>query len=402
MEYGYYSDRYPNYDDRWSLGSVMKFLSSEEAIVLGKENIFLDIKEQYEKLVDFGDSEKRWADLLSCWVIGTYFHRMFNSFPYVHLNGHMDSGKSKTLLLTMQLAFNGEMNVNSTPSYITRTIHDNNSSCGIDEAEGLHGGEDAITLVAMYNAGYKKGSYIGKSEGTSKQGWKPKRFDSYSPKMFGSIKNLLPTLSSRVIPVIMTRTSNKEIKNRDVDIYDPTFQEIRDQLYLMMMMSHNEVFEVYKNIKDEEIVGREWELWKPILTIARWIKEDLYLTLRNLAILTQDQKRVALAEDSTTPKLLEIILGLFKEGEDSKFFSNEEISKLVLDEYNNPYYEDFRWLADEKRRTIAPSRWIGGELRKAGVVEGHAVQKKVDGRNVRGHYLDKQVICRRLEAYRVL
>ncbi|MDP2664642.1 MAG: hypothetical protein Q8O97_01585, partial [bacterium] len=211
---------------------------------------------------------------------------------------------------------------------------------------------------------------------------------------FGSIKNIASTLASRVIPVVMVRTSNKEIKNRDIEIHDPIFQELRDQLYLVMMNSHAEILNIYKTLEDKEIVGREWELWKPILTVAMWLGEDQYQNIRTLAIEIQSQKKINLAEDILTPKLLEILLGLFTEDE-VDFFSNSKISSLILDSLENPYYEDFEWLRQAKN----PSRWIGGELRKAGVVKGHAIQKKVGSQNVRGHYLKKEVIKKRLEAY---
>lgn len=45
-------------------------------------------------------------DLLLCWIIATYFHQVFEAFPYIHLKGLKGSGKSTCLDFITQTAFN--------------------------------------------------------------------------------------------------------------------------------------------------------------------------------------------------------------------------------------------------------------------------------------------------------
>ena len=401
MRFGYHSLRIPNHENRWSVKSVKEFLQgkSETATMA---SILETIEGCYSAHTDFGD--KRWNQVISLWVIGTYFHRAFSAYPYIHLNGNMASGKSKTMLLSMLLAFNGEMSVNSTASYLTRTINDNNSSCGMDESEKFGNKDDNHIILAVVNAGYKKGTYIGKSEPSVKNGWSVKRFDAYSPKMFSGIKRLASTLASRSIPITMVKTGNKEIKNSEVDIEHVGFQEIRDSLYLTMMENHESIICTYKELEDSDIVGREFELWRPLLAIAKSINDALYVEIKKFALEIQEQKKEMIEEDGSSLKFLESIFLMTTEAQkEDGFFTIKEIqdflSGSIINEHEesiNPNAEAFNWMRSGK----SYGRWIGDELRKTGVINGVAVQKKVAGENRRGFYLNEKVIEAKLKIFK--
>ena len=220
---GYFSERTPDIQNRWSNESVKAFLTQKEEKV-PTEKIFESVKSLYKEFSDFGDD--RVSSLLACWVLGTYFHRMFNAYPYIHLNGHLQTGKSKTINLTTSLSFNGESNVGSTASYLVRSVHENCSTIGIDEAENLGNDDDGRILIQVLNAGYKLGTTIGKSVPSGNNGWKTKRFDPYSPKILGGIKRLAPTLNSRSIPITMLRSTDDKIRNIEIDFGDHRLQDI--------------------------------------------------------------------------------------------------------------------------------------------------------------------------------
>ncbi len=415
FELGFRISRNPQPETRWSAQSIKEFLKGDISVEI--KEIFEKIKEQFKFYIDFGEED--WYDFMSCWVIGTYFYRMFLSYPYILLLGDIESGKTKTQTLVALLSFNAELTFNSTPPYIIFAIHHNCATCCVDEAERLANekSENAQVVISMYNEGYKKGVSHGKMEAKGQQ-WVPKKFDGYSPKIFASTKGLTPTLISRSIKIIMTRTPNKEIENREVGINNPIFQELRDKLYLVFMKYAQEIVVMYNNLTDEEILGREWELSKPILTIAKVIDEKLYQNLRSFLLKVQKEKREEILEEMTTPKLLESILRMIEANEKEeevqeikagelfelekakekekirlKFYSNKEIIDWLVQD--DP--ENFSWLKDIKIKY--PARWLGKELKKAKVVKGQAKIKKIGGESVRGHYLDKSLIQKRLEEY---
>lgn len=394
LKLGYYSDRNPNYENRWERESAEEFLG-------GKKNehplssIIEMIKDCYSSNIYLADS--RWKNVLSCWVIGTYFHRAFNTFPYIHLNGNMSAGKSKTLTLTMLLSFNGEMSVTSTPSYLTRSINDNNASCGIDEAEALGSKDENQVLLAIFNSGYKKGTSIGKSESSSKNSWTVKRFDPYSPKIFSGIKRLAPTLISRSIPITMIKTDNKEIINSEVNTESEVYQRIRNYLYFSMMEDFEPIIQIYKELEDDGIVGREFELWRPLLSIAKYIDNGMYVEMREFAIEIQEQKKEIMEEDTSALKLLESLLILTTEvnPKTDPFYTAQEIQDFLTDT-RNVNSDSFSWMGQTKTH----SRWIGDELRKAGVIKGSAIQKKVGGTNNRYFYLDEKIIEEKVKIHK--
>jgi len=394
FEMGFYYQRQPALRrPRWSHQSIEAFLLDEGVNI---QELYLSIVSIFREYIDFGDDH--WYYFMACWVFGTYFHRLFEAFPYVHLNGTMESGKTKTLVLTAALSFNGELSFNSTAAYMTRTIHNNHATCCIDEAERLRGSrdEDSQTLIGMYNSGYKKGQYSGKCEQVGKgKIWKTVQFEAYSPKMFASIKGLEGSLVSRCVPIIMTRSANPEIKNRELNLNDPFLKETRDKLYIAMLKCSPAVKGVYEGITDDEILGREWELWKPILTIATLIDPNLELrdSLRKFAIEVGKNKKETVLESLLTPKLLVVLEQLLEEEPtEDGYYPAQEIINYLSREDN----ENFGWLSNAK----SPGRWIGDELRKSGLVNGKAIQKKIEGKNVKGYQLSLEKIKERLTAFK--
>lgn len=394
LEKGFYSFRNPSPPERWSRESIENYLSGEE--ISDFRPLFEAITNQYSHYIDFGDS--RIAKYMACWVIGTYFHRLFTSYPYIHLNGTMESGKSKTLMITAQLAFNGQLTVNSTASFVIRTIHDNHSTCCIDEIENLQRAKDdnSLAVVGMYNAGYKRGSFVGKAEQIGRNSnWEPKQYEAYSPKIFASINGLEPSLASRTVPIEMVRSTNGAVKNREVSNQDPTLTLIRDQLYPVMLEQFLVVRAIYSGIQDEEIVGREWELWKPILAIAKAIDSDLalYGELRQLALESGANKKETVLESMVTPKILDALetLLLSETNYEATYSGPQIINQLIEADRDS-----FGWLANYDKA----NHWIGKELRKAGAFKGRAGQAKIDGVNTRVYQLNLRIIQERLTAFR--
>lgn len=386
---GLYTEHLPRPKPRWSKAACNAFLQGSTSVDI--KAVFSRITNVFNDFVDFGDA--RIARYFALWVIGTYFHRMFEAYPYIHLNGHKESGKTKTLQLVALTAFNAELSVGSTPAYMIRMINDNSATCCVDEAENLNKtkDEETKTVIGMYNTGYKKGSTVGKMEQNKGKKWTTIELEAYSPKVFAGIKGLDPTLASRCMPITMVKSSNVAIKNKEVAISHAQWQEIKDELYLVMMDEHNAVRISYAFMHDDEVQGREWELWKPILAIANIIAPDLFQEMRQLALEVQNSKKEAEIEDTNTPKLLEALKALLQKDQISEdFYSTGDLLECLRD-YDE---EHFGWIAGKN-----PGRWLGDELRKAGVVKGHAKQKKIGSTNTKGFTISLVIVEERLKSF---
>ena len=248
----------------------------------------------------------------------------------------------------------------------------------------------------MYNAGYKKDSFVGKTEQNGRNSsWEPKQFEAYSPKIFASINGLEPSLASRTIPIEMVRSVNNEIKNRELSGKDATLSSIRDELYSLTLTHFIPIKAIYEGIKDTQIVGREWELWKPILTIAKVIDPELrlYDELHQLALEIGKNKKETVLDSMVTPKILDALETLMASELNGE--ASYSVQQLV-DHLTETDEEAFGWL-----RTYEKSgQWIGRELRKAGVYKGRAEQEKINGVNTKVYHLDFDVVRKRLEAFR--
>lgn len=384
-------------DCRWSKDSVTSYLCNK--------NPSLSFIEVYDKTLNV---LRYYIDLNSeplykvtaLWLLGTYFYRMFKAYPYYNIVGLMSSGKSKLLELCSLIAFNGELLMGSTPAFIIRSIHDNCSTIFLDEAEKLKDttSPESQTLILMLNSGYKSGVRIGKMNASDKsKGWNQVRYDPYSPKMIAGINNISDTLISRSINVTLLASDNTVIKNREIVEEADVFKEIKDGMYFAVMNQFKLVREAYNTISEDSISGRNWEVWKPILSVACALDElrgDSVPTLYQ-EILDYAKSKVKLtaqiSEESQTALQLLLALKQMMESDsiDEGFFPIENIKEYLITSHS----DEFGWLKES-----SGGKYLGPALRKTGVIESGSRVKWFDTKAMRGYDLNLQVICQRLKA----
>ncbi len=387
-ENGIVTERRPTlHTPGWEEYDLDKFI--EEGIAPSIEDVYGQISNESVKVFDFVDY--RWHSFLALWIIGTYFHRMFPKYPYIHLNGNAGSGKTKCLTFIAALGFNGELSVGNTPSYMIRIIDRNSATCCLDEVERLNRTQDdnAKTVVNMLNAGYKRGSYVGKSEpGGKGEKWEPKRFEAYSPKVLAGIQNLPYTLATRCVPILMLKSSNLKIVNNEVDELDVKWKKIRNQLYRLLLVRHEEVLAAYSQLTDSDLFGRAWELWHPIFALAKTVNQSVYEEVRSLALDIEKHKEQVETPNIIGPSLLKAIYDYLDiKGYSEQFLSTSEMYGMLA----NYDQELFGWLDSPDKKT-KPGRWLTRELRLAGAIDAGTVQKKISGRTTKGYILDKDKI----------
>lgn len=398
FQLGYTSDRSPRPKQRWSSRSINQFVEGKSTGTLALA--YQAILKQLEIHIDLGSYEN--IEVLGLWIIGTYFYRLFPAYPYVHLNGLAEAGKTKTLYLVSLMAFNACMGTETTPAALVRLTHDNQSTLCLDEVEKLHNAKDEAskTVLAILNTGYKRGAAVQKMEsGKNGKDWNLKEFDPYSPKILAGIRGLDSTLATRCISILLMKSENPEIVNREVDGESLIWSETRDLIYEGVMSGEwLDVYSVYKRLEDAELKGRNWETWKPLLSLARHLGTtypDLYERIRSFSIEHSKQKSGIIDEANYSVK---IALGL------SSYFLNEAkeqeafIPLRGLLDHLVMFDEDS--FMDPQSRTIhrwMSTRWLALELRQLGVVQGAAQQGKVYGKNTKGYWINYTNLKRRMK-----
>ncbi len=307
------------------------------------------IKEVYEDYLDVMD--KRTYTFLSLWTIGTYLHPLFSSFPYIYVGGIKSSGKTKTLFLTKQMAWNGIMSASCSSSSVFRIIHLYKPTLFIDESEPLSSSRNMPDLTYILNSGYKKGAHALRVEQkSSTKQFETKEFDLYSPKMLANIKGLDNVLSSRTIQIIMRRTSKKQ-GEREINENNPIFKEIRDNIFLFVAKNWHKIKEIYDNFKNETgLSNRDYELWKPIFSIAKFISDDVFKEMVEYARDLTKARHEEEETDNADNILVSVILSYIRIGR-TELTSKEIIEAMKLN------MEDSDWIN---------SRWVGVALKRLG------------------------------------
>jgi len=344
---------------RIDLETIDKFLENKNIKVSGKE-IFENIKNNgYKKFIYFQND--LWYDIHSLWDIATYFFQLFNTFPIMELRGVSGSAKSKTMCVSRLFTLNPtSIMVNPSEASLFRVTHSKRPTKYIDEAEKLFmyiGGQwQSSPIVELINGSYTKGSSVPRLE---KQGndFKVIYYQCYSPTMIGSITGLRDATETRAITHVMTKASDRDGRGEiEVEDYidEKVYQNILNNLYLFAWENWKNVEETYKSLKIEKLKKRDFQLWKPLLTIAKIIGDDLFNRVLEFAIkISEQRKQDFIPEGSFDYKILEILKEQIDSGETliyiktitEKFNTNKEkkvANKTISAHLDKIGFKEFR------------------------------------------------------------
>jgi hypothetical protein len=299
----YRSTRYP----QWSQTNINNF---KDGTIQPPEPaaLFQEIKQFFINNIEF--SNEHYYNYITLWTIGIYFYQLFNTYPYVYLNGPAQSGKTKLLTLCSVLSPNGQLSLHMNPAGVFRMVEGSNCPLFIDEREELSVRARSSEFRTMLLGGYKKGSTVQRMVRDEDGNFDPEEYAVYSPKMLANINGIDNVLESRCITIIMERGADAEKTNREVTIDDPAWQQTRDKLFLFLMCHWRAIRQAYVGTTNvAKVTGRDWELWKPIFALAKFFGNDLLDEMKALAVTNAEQRRIDNAEEHENI-LIETLLDL--------------------------------------------------------------------------------------------
>jgi hypothetical protein len=298
---------------------------------------------------------------------------LFKAYPYVYVGGIKETGKTKVLNVCSCLSFNSIFSGNMSSASLFRLIQNNRCSLFIDETEKLSNPQRAEEFRNILLNGYKQGSYVYRVEKV-KDNQTIMKFEPYSPKMLANISGVEDVLESRCISFIMIRTDNKEVGEREIDEAENIWQILRNKLYLFAMANWKEIKAIYDDISnDTDLKNREWELWKPLFSIAKFIDPKIYEEMMIFAVKKSKEAKDENVIENTDYQLTEVLLKKALEPEESKFIAIGDIKNSLLE-----YFDDQpKWLNN---------KWVGRAIRRLGFKEGRRLgthrEIKIDRKNV--------------------
>jgi Zn ribbon nucleic-acid-binding protein len=404
------------FENRWSLKNVKAYLNGEANV--DPAGLYAKIRGQWTKYIEF--PEDAYYDLVTLWTIGTYFFPLFNAYPYLYFGGIKRTGKTKALTLLKLLSLNAVFSTNISTSSLFRLIQSGRCTLLMDESESLSNAERKQDLRSLILAGYKRAATVWRTEKDAAERLVPESFEVYSPKALANIAGLEDTLEDRCISIIMQRGRNRGILNSEPDERDPVWQETRDELHVLALKFWREINSLTsevsvvseevkigvkgasEKISNFEINARDLEIWKPILTLAKFF--DKYLSPKTkdsdknvplevnytssqttqTTLKTKESDENAPSEanytstQTTQTTLLERMLRLARRKIEAKHVENVAetgeyvlaetllrivqedgyyYAKKIADEMAKAFDEDERWLT---------AKWVGRALKRLG------------------------------------
>lgn len=148
---------------------------------------------------------------LALWAIATHQADNFDSFPYLSLSSPLPRcGKTRALEVLELLVARPWRGTAPTEAALFRFIESHQPTLLLDEVESLSGkktSERDSAVLAILNAGYKKGQTVPRCVGQSHE---LQHFHVYGPKAFACIGSLPAALRDRCIVIPIQRRSQGE------------------------------------------------------------------------------------------------------------------------------------------------------------------------------------------------
>lgn len=339
------------------------------------------------------DLREDYYNLISLWIVGTYFHNNFPTYPYLQIWAMKSSGKSRLLRLVITLSKEGSLLNSLTEAVLFRTT----GTLGIDEFEGMSrkGNE---TLKELLNSAYKKGIMVKRMRKVkSIEGEKQvvEEFSVYRPIVIANIGGIEPVLGDRCLTLVIDK-SDKPLTGL-IEMFETEKLVISaknlltnlgntpNQCSLCSVVSLGNVYtgwndylinytnyinttnninytnyiELYQKIKEVGILGRELELTFPLFIIAEKIGvlEQTLKECKNLI----DEKKQEDAIESTDVSLIEFV----SQEKGGFFIRINELTQM----FREFLQSNEEWIND---------KWIGRALKRLNLIK----EKKRMGRGV--------------------
>ena len=360
------------FKNRWTLDNVEAFLGGAD---VDPATVFDAVVKTWQKYMEFADAPDYVYHAL--WDIGTYFHFLFNAYPYAYHGGSTATGKSKALMISGGLAFNAILSNNMSTSSIFRLIQNARSTLLLDETERLSTTRmdpRVQEFRSILLSGYKRGGQavyrVEKDKDTESQNIMP--FEVYGPKRLANIQGLEDVVGNRCKNTIHRRSLNDAITKIDPDVESEEWAKLRSQLCILFLQHWKEVKQIYDTLDPktlEGLDGREFELWRPIITLAQFFDahhtdpqkntflrgslsslSSLSSLMVELAKATAKQSKVENLTETGESVLLQVLLEMVH--------GDDYVSvKTMKDKVAAQFDEQAPWIT---------TRWVGNTLKRLG------------------------------------
>lgn len=259
----------------WSTRAIKAFREGKRP---DPNNVFTRIIQIIDYYIDFDKSladQHTMAEMLSCYIIATWFLDAFQVIGYLWPNGEFGSGKSELLNAVCQMAFLGEMIMPQSTIATIRDAADYGGTLAFDEVEKLQQDKTKADLVAILLAGNRRGATLAAKEPGANGAWETRRFNCFCARLFAATRLPDGALATRSIIIPLIRSIDEQKPNRmvtAVETWPHPRQALIDDLWALSLTHLASMKEYDEQVATKsKLKGRQLEPWRAILAIAAWL-----------------------------------------------------------------------------------------------------------------------------------
>jgi hypothetical protein len=257
---------------------------------------------------------------VALWAAATHAAEQFDCFPYMAVISALKrSGKTRLAEVLETLVRRPWRGTAPSAAALYRML-EGAPTLFLDEVELFNTknrSETTLILLAVLNAGHRKGATIPRCEGPRQE---VRQFPVYGPKLFAAIGRLPDTLMDRSIIIHMKRKRNgQDVKRfRQVRVAAEA-KPIREGAAEFAQFYQANIEQAYQAALDDELEflnDRDADLWTPLLTICSVTDPERLPELKKCATTLSAIKASDDADDSYSLTLLRDIRAVWPDGMD--------------------------------------------------------------------------------------
>jgi len=276
--------------------TIAEWLSGRGADLRG---IHPKLVERMRRFANF-EWDPRLYHVAACYAEATYFAPLFPAFPQLHFLGSVSSGKTRAAKTVVYASRRGLAATFASEASVFRLAENVGATLLIDDVWGPG--------AKITHLSYKRGLKVLRVEKGVGERLTLTLYETYCPLVFTGVElPLSEHLLSRAIIVRMQRAPDPNPEGRDPEPED--FKDIRRELYLAELTQFPEVRRAYEELakrrRELGLEGRDFEIWGPLLAVAKIAGEEVFKAVLSYALENTGSKLADLYEEEK-----EVLAGL--------------------------------------------------------------------------------------------
>lgn len=299
----------PTPNKLWSKAGFDSYRSGQRTDAAEVFNRIVDVVDHF---IDFDHSladQRTMAELVTCWILTTWFLEAFNVVGYLWPNAERGSGKTKLLNILAELGYLGHLITAGGTFATLRDMADYGSTMCFDDAENLSDSRKTDPdKRALLLAGNRRGTTVTLKESIGNNQWQTRHVNAFCPRAFSAINLPDAILASRTILIPLVRSADQKKANVDVADHSQWPHDRRkliDDLWSLALANLSKLSQYDATVNEKaRLSGRNLEPWKAILAVALWLEDQgmtgIWERMEGLALDYQKERHDMEKPDLTT------------------------------------------------------------------------------------------------------